>query len=68
MELVLRRGVRVIDGRNGAKDVRREREVAREKVEGTDEGLGVVDGWRWWLLLLQGSHNHGGSNGPLFVS
>ena len=50
MELVLHRGVRVIYGRNGARDVRKEREVVRKKVEGTNEGLGMLNGWWWWWL------------------
>jgi len=41
-----------VDGRDGIEDVRREREVAREKVEGTDECLGVVAPILLLLLLL----------------
>lgn len=33
----------VIDGRNDVEEVGREREVAGDEVEGTDQSLGLVD-------------------------
>jgi len=49
-----------VDGRDGIEDVRREREVAREKVQGTDKCLGVVPLILLLLLLLHGA------KGPFF--
>lgn len=52
----------VIDGRDGVEEVRGEREVAREEVEGTDECLGVLllHHLLLPLLFLIYRHCHGG--------
>lgn len=44
-----------VDGRDGIENMRREREVARKKVEGTDKCLGVVALILLLLLLLHGA-------------
>ena len=54
------RVIGVVDRRNGIKNVGRKREVTGDEVEGTDEGLGLLDRVERGMAL-QLSH-HGGNS------